>query len=89
MQEVEPIEGEPLRFMVRSRRSASRYLVDLEPYRLNGQCGCHHFQYRLEPTLAKGEAPHASLRCYHIKRARAHILEKLLPKLAEEVNRRR
>lgn len=83
---VKPIQGEPLRFMVDSRRpSVPAYLVDLEEHGFNGACHCEHFRFRLEPLLLRGSAASPALRCWHIKIAREMFLEgqlRLMSKIA-------
>lgn len=73
MDPVEPIQGEPMRFMVASRREGvDPYLVDLEEFGGNGQCGCEHFQFRLQPILERGAKPSPELQCFHIEQARSY-----------------
>lgn len=83
MQPVEPIAGELLRFHVRSRSNCKQlYLVDLEALRLNGQCGCMHFETRCRPLLrAQRGLSSRGTRCWHIWRARDWLLDKMLREL--------
>ena len=84
---VAPIQGEALRFHVRSRTTPGLcYLVDLESYSLNGECGCDHFAFRLRPQLddTPKPTPRDSTRCWHIMQARRWLLDQFLEKLAEE-----
>ena len=81
---VMPVEGEHLRFYVRSRTEpGQRYLVDLQEHDFNGQCGCEDFLYRCGPKLKGKFTPGDVTRCWHIRQARAFICDKFLPKLAE------
>ena len=76
---VSRIVGEPMRFMVRSRRpGVPVYLVDLQSYRGNGQCGCEHFTFRCEPRLVRGSVPSPANRCWHIEQARQVFLDDCL-----------
>jgi hypothetical protein len=85
---VEPIPGEPLRFHVRSRRQGVEpHLVDLEEWRLNGRCNCEHFEFRLQPELARGAKPGPAMRCWHIQLARQWFLDFVLSSVIEERNR--
>lgn len=71
MQWVSPIDGEPLRYRVLSRKDRTRsYLVDLEEFDGNGQCDCEHFTYRMKPLLDRGALSSPETRCYHIQLAR-------------------
>lgn len=82
---VQPIEGEPLRFFVASRRpGVEHYLVDLEEYNFNGWCPCEDFEFRMKPSLERGAAPAPTLRCWHIKQARRFFCE---TKMREVANR--
>ncbi len=85
---VTPIVGEPLRFHVRSRTEPGlKYLVDLESYNRNGECGCQHFEFRLRPVLAEHRHPTPSdrTRCWHILKARGWLLDRMLEKLSEHL----
>ena len=85
---VEPIEGELLRFHVQSRSNPSRkYLVDLENFHFNGQCGCEHFAFNLGPRLSAGAPAGNRYRCAHIMEARDWLLDnKVLPQLRDIAN---
>lgn len=85
---VEPIAGELLRFFVQSRSiPGQRYLVDLESYHFNGQCGCQYFCFSLAPKLAAGVTPSERTRCAHIREAREWLLDnKVLPQLRDIAN---
>lgn len=80
---VQPIDGEPFRFLVLSEKSPNNppYLVDLQAYGWTGQCGCMDFATRHGPKAAAGERGQR-LRCKHIVTAREWFLEHVLPKLA-------
>lgn len=81
-----PIPGEPLRFLVRSRRPwLAPYVVDLDEYRFNGSCHCEYFYFRLRPLLDCGVAPGPTLRCWHINVARQRFLEDHLRLMAAMV----
>lgn len=68
MMTVEPIKGEPLRFLVSSEEyGRAPYLVDLGSYDGNGECACPHFQIKLKPKL--DDKTSDDLQCKHIKRA--------------------
>ncbi len=74
-QPVEPIDGEPFRFHVRSRsRQDIRHLVDVEENR----CSCEHAEFRVNPHLNKGES---AARCWHLQMARDFLLDNLIEKL--------
>lgn len=82
---VAMIEGEPLRFNV---RSASRpdivHLVDLIEYNGNGACSCEEFEFRLAPRLKEGSQPNAVWECRHIRRAKRRLVEIVIRTIAEE-----
>jgi hypothetical protein len=85
---VEEIPGELLRFLVHSRTAElKQYLVDLEEFGFNGQCGCYHFGYAMEPRLVRGAAASDQLRCWHIRQARQFFLELALREKAESMCR--
>lgn len=71
---VFPINGEPTRFHVLGSNGI-RYLVDLASWSGNGQCGCPHFEYRLEPKLRLGAEPGREMRCKHLAAARDYALD--------------
>ncbi len=76
--QVEPIDGEPFRFFVRSRTNSNeKYLVDVE----DGFCGCAHHQYRVLPALEKGEPVQL---CWHLQRARDFLLDAFIQVWKEE-----
>ncbi len=76
-QPVEPIDGEPLRFRVKSRsRHAFSLLVDLE----TDECGCEDFQFRVSPARAKGESVR---RCWHLEEARNYLLDVVISEMAQ------
>lgn len=82
--DVEEIQGEPFRFYVISRSQIEhKHLVDLEDYNFNGGCGCDGFKFRCEPELSRGANPSDRFRCWHIKRARSHFVDYVLPKLVK------
>jgi len=71
-----PVPGEPLRFLVRSRRPwLQPYVVDLDEFGFNGSCHCEHFVFRLRPQLERGIAAGPVWRCWHINVARQRFLE--------------
>jgi hypothetical protein len=85
---VEEIPGEPLRFLVHSRTAElKQYLVDLEEFDFNGQCGCDNFEYRFQPMLKKGAPASDQLRCWHIRQSRQFFLELTLREKAAEMCR--
>ena len=75
-----------LRYHVRSRSRPSEHLVELDTYDCNGACACEHFRFALEPFLKKGvrvsdadDCERAdSLRCHHIKQARAQLTDDII-----------
>lgn len=85
------INGEALRFHVLSRTNlAVRYLVDLESFNFNGECGCEDFEFRHAPVLCRQVKPVPSdrTRCYHIRAARNWILDtRLLPEISHAVKK--
>lgn len=69
----------PFRIFVSSESDPdAEYLVDLESYDWNGQCGCPHFELRLESKLAAGK-PLDNPRCKHIDAARAFLVGLYFP----------
>jgi len=78
---VQPVNGEPFRFMVTSDRNAEVYLVDIQDCGWTGACNCMHFLVRCAPRIGGG-ARGPEVRCKHIRRAREVFLETVLPKLA-------
>jgi hypothetical protein len=86
---VEAIEGEPLRYWVRSdsARSLPR-LVDLTENGGHGMCFCPDFLCRREPLLKKG-APKFSpqAQCKHIRLARTHFLNTALEAISQQIVR--
>ena len=85
---VMPIDGELLRFHVRSRTdSRVTYMIDLSSFDGNGVCSCDDFQFRKQPRLRAGAEPSDSLRCWHLRQARNYLLDvEVLPKLAARIN---
>lgn len=76
---IAPIEGEPFRFMVKSRKiGVPDYLVDLEERKWNGECGCPDFQFNRIHWLNEGWTHCEKTRCWHIRRARDFVLDRLL-----------
>lgn len=59
-QQLEPPDpainyDEIFRFTIPSRsRAHETHVVDLDCYHLNGMCSCEHFQFNLQPLLARG-----------------------------------
>ena len=71
---VDPVPGEPLRYMVRSRTNPRmKYLVDLAEAGFNGACGCPSWQMLHLPLLKRdrrdGVNPRPKRRCWHIQKA--------------------
>jgi hypothetical protein len=80
------IAGEYFRVHVISRRNPGvRYLVDLESFKLNGQCGCEHFAFGCQPKLKGDYKASDSTRCWHIKQARSWVLDRFLSRVQEHV----
>ncbi len=82
----------PTRILVHSEDDQEQsYLVDLTDHELglseqgcmtyNGGCQCKDFLYRHLPRLKKPEFMGITMRCKHIRFAREHALEFMLPKL--------
>ena len=75
MGQVTPIHGEPTRFFVASRTRQEPWLVDLEEFGWNGQCGCEGFDMRmrkkLEQATERGQMIEL-LRCHHLQMAFAY-----------------
>lgn len=81
---VQPFEGEPLRFLVASRRPfVDPYLVDLEENRGNGWCACEDFQFRRQPRIDQAHPLGPETRCWHIKMARQYLVERVIRELSE------
>ncbi len=74
---VEPVEGELLRFRVRSDRDGRPYLVDLAAFNGVGTCECIHFQIRLRPRIESGEKQF----CKHLVRARNFFVDEIIQKM--------
>lgn len=84
MRWVEAIDGEVLRFRVKSRSVAGfSYLVDLQALKGNGQCGCDQFLYRCAPALVVTKEPCYRTRCWHITKARDWLLDQFIDRLAD------
>lgn len=84
MQSVKAIEGELLRFYVKSRTAAGvSYLVDLQSLKCNGECGCDQFNFRCRPELNRRKVPSDRSRCWHIHAARQWLLDKMIIRLAD------
>lgn len=84
----------PTRILVSSEEEPDdAYLVDLVEWELglnehgimtyNGSCQCKSYLYRCLPRLKKPEFMGKVFRCKHIRWAREHALEFMLPKLKE------
>src|SRR6478736_5337907 len=84
----------PTRIMVLSEEDQEdAYLVDLTEFEVglndqgcmtfNGSCQCKDFIYRWLPRIKKPENMGKVFRCKHIRWAREHALEFMLPKLKE------
>jgi len=86
---VEPVPGEPLRYMVPSAtRRNLVHLVDLASYDGNGECSCEHFEFRCRPRLEAGFEPSSKLECRHIKLAKEHFCRMMIRKVAAAMKRR-
>jgi len=87
---VTPINGELLRFHVRSRTdSRVSYVVDLGAFDFNGRCDCDDYVKgrKAMKLLRAGAEPSDSLRCWHLRQARNYLLDmEVLPKLAARIN---
>lgn len=85
----------PTRVYVTSEEEPDcEYLIDLLAWELgldkdtalmqyNGSCQCKDYLYRCLPRLKKAENMGRVFRCKHIRWAREHALEFMLPKLKE------
>jgi hypothetical protein len=84
----------PTRLLVASEDNPDEeYLVDLVEWELglnehgvmtfNGSCQCEDYLYRWLPRLKKPENMGKVFRCKHIRWAREHALEFMLPKLKD------
>lgn len=85
----------PTRIAVTSEEEPEcEYLVDLVEWEIgldptnaimqyNGSCQCKDYLYRCLPRLKKPEFMGKIFRCKHIRWAREHALEFMLPKLKE------
>lgn len=63
-----PIEGEPLRYYVRSfSRPRHLHLVDLAALNRHGECGCERFQYTLKPMVMSGAPDDGRTLCKHLQ----------------------
>lgn len=72
--EVSPVQGEVLRYFVRSRsRTKVIHLVDLMGHDGNGECSCERFGFRMAPDLAKGVVPGLRTECRHIQLAKRYL----------------
>jgi hypothetical protein len=57
-----------MRFTIPSRSRANEtHIVDLDCYSLNGKCSCEHFQFNLEPLLARQATPEDAISSGAIK----------------------
>ena len=70
---IEPIEGEPLRYLVQDRRGGRWHLVDLGHDA--GACGCEDFEFRSTAAAALGNGPY---RCKHVLAARNHLTDEVI-----------
>lgn len=84
----------PTRVLVHSEEDDNQaYLVDLTEFELglsdngnmtyNGSCQCKDYLYRCLPRLKKPEFMGKVFRCKHIRWARDHALEFMLPRLKQ------
>lgn len=67
MPRVEPVAGEPGRYLVESSRPGLELLVDMGEYDGNGWCGCEDFEFRCQPKLERGHNAPDQTRCRHIR----------------------
>jgi len=77
---VTPIRGERWRFYVRSFTDPDRlgpYLVDLEEYGWNGECGCQDF-IKKKTQLEAGAVRSRWLQCKHIQETKRVVFEWLM-----------
>ena len=79
----QPIDGEPLRFHVRSRSEPFPHLVDLGEYCGNGQCSCIDFEMRRKPLLERGAYPADWLECWHIRQAKRALVRLTIRRVVE------
>ncbi len=74
---VEPIEGEPFRFRVKSFKNPARsYLVDIAEHNFVGQCDCPDWICRVGPAVAAGKT---GVYCKHVEICRQVALDTLGP----------
>ncbi len=67
---VQSIEGEPMRFWVRSRTVGEEpWLVDLDEYDGSGWCSCPHYTFRCLPELSRRIGKGPNKRCWHLDQA--------------------
>ncbi len=79
MKTVQDIPGEPLRYLVPSDTVGKPpYLVDLSAFNGNGRCVCTDFETRRRIALREGELSSEKTRCKHIRRARVHMLDRII-----------
>jgi hypothetical protein len=72
--EVTKVEGEVLRYWVRSRsRTTLDHLVDLMGHGGNGECACERFGFKMARDLAKGLTPGLRTECWHIQLAKRYL----------------
>ena len=72
--EVRKVEGEVLRYWVRSRsRTTVAHLVDLMGHGGNGECSCERFGFKMAPDLGKGVTPGLRTECRHIQLAKRYL----------------
>lgn len=83
---VTPYDDAVTRFLVASESTkGDEYLVDVAAFHGVGQCGCPHFQYRMQTYLANNPPVHPeernTWRCKHIHAAREHLLDEVIARL--------
>lgn len=84
-----PIEGEPLRYYVRSlSRPRHLHLVDLGALNRNGECGCEHFQFTLRGMIDGGAKGSAKTRCNHIKAVRDVFADAMINEVSDRLERK-
>lgn len=80
-----PQPPEPLRYMVRSRRGKSPYLVDLAENGFLGNCPCWDFRDRFGKHKAEGRPPLECKMCFHLRKAwrvfRINVARQIIYKL--------
>jgi len=77
------IDGEITRCFVASTKPGKQpYLVDLLAYWGNGQCGCEHFRFKLEPKVSRKQNTEP-MWCKHLAQAFAAFGHTVARRMAE------